>query len=127
MDRGVYSSGGGEEPDTTEVSKQHQQEGFPRGLAVKNLPANAGDTGLIPVSGRTPGEGNGNPLQSSSLGNLLDRGTWRASPWDHKESDMTQQQNSNKKIERTEIWRVCHFYIYSSWVFFIFEFGVYLV
>ena len=34
---------------------------------VKNLPANAGDTGLIPGSGRSPGEGNGNPVQSSSL------------------------------------------------------------
>ena len=36
---------------------------------VKNPPANAGDTGLIPRSGRSPGEGNGNPLQYSCLGN----------------------------------------------------------
>ena len=36
--------------------------GFPRGLVVKNLPANAGDLGLIPGSGRSLGEGNGNPL-----------------------------------------------------------------
>ena len=84
-----YSSGGGEESDTTEVSKQHQQEGFPPGSAVKNLPANAGDAGLIPVSGRTPGEGNGNPVYCSSLRNPMDRETWLASPWDHKESDMT--------------------------------------
>ena len=44
---------------------------------VKNLPANAGDTGLIPGSGRYPGEGNGNPLQYSHLGNPMDRGAWR--------------------------------------------------
>ena len=41
---------------------------------VKNLPANAGDTGLIPGLGRSPGEGNGNPLQCSFLGNPIDRG-----------------------------------------------------
>ena len=40
----------------------------------KNLPANVGDSGLIPRLGRSPGEGNGNPLQYSSLGNPLDRG-----------------------------------------------------
>ena len=40
---------------------------------VKNLPANAGDAGLIPGSGRSPGEGNGNPLQYSYLGNTMDR------------------------------------------------------
>ena len=41
---------------------------------VKNLPANARDTGLIPGSGRSPGEGNGNRLQYSSLENPMDRG-----------------------------------------------------
>ena len=47
----------------------------------KNMPANAGDRGdtnSIPGSGRTPGEGNGNPLQCSCLGNPMDRGTWWA-------------------------------------------------
>ena len=48
--------------------------GFPGGSAVKNLPANAGDAGPIPGSGRPPGEGNGNPLQYSCLGNPMDRG-----------------------------------------------------
>ena len=43
---------------------------------VKNSPANAGDVGLIPGSGRSPGEGNGNLLQHSCLGNLIDRETW---------------------------------------------------
>ena len=40
----------------------------------KNLPLNAGDVGLISVSGRSSGEGNGNPLQYSCLGNFMDRG-----------------------------------------------------
>ena len=41
---------------------------------VKNLPASARDEGLIPGLGRSPGEGNGNPLQYSCLGNPMDRG-----------------------------------------------------
>ena len=48
---------------------------------VKNLPASAGDirdVGLIPGSVRSPGKGNGNPLQYSCLGNPMDRGAWQA-------------------------------------------------
>ena len=45
---------------------------------VKNLPANAGDVGSISGLGRSPGEGNGNPLQYFCLGNPMDRGAWRA-------------------------------------------------
>ena len=52
--------------------------GFPGGSVVKNLPANEGDVGLIPGSGRSPGEGNGNLLQYPCLGNPMDRGAWRA-------------------------------------------------
>ena len=52
--------------------------GFPGGSVVKNPPANAGDTGSIPGLGRSPGEGNGNPLQYSSLENPMDRGARRA-------------------------------------------------
>ena len=48
------------------------------GLVVKNLPANAGDTGLIPEWGRSPGGGNDNPLQCSCLENPMDRGAWLA-------------------------------------------------
>ena len=51
---------------------------FPGGSAVKNLPANAGDPGLVPGLRRSPGEGNGNPLQYSCLENSMDRGAWRA-------------------------------------------------
>ena len=50
--------------------------GFPDGTVVKNAPANAGDTrhaGSIPGLGRSPGEGNGDPLQYSCLENPMDR------------------------------------------------------
>ena len=52
--------------------------GFPGGSVIKNPRANAGDMGLIPGSGRSPGEGNGYPLQFSCLGNPMDRGAWWA-------------------------------------------------
>ena len=53
---------------------------FPGGVAVKNLPANAGDAragGSIPASEKSPGGGNGNPVQSSCLENPTDRGPQR--------------------------------------------------
>ena len=57
---------------------------------VKNLPANVGDAGSIPGLSRSPGEGNGNPLQYSCLDNPMDRGAWRAIICGvAKESDMT--------------------------------------
>ena len=55
--------------------------GFPSGSLVKNLPGNTGGTGdvdLIPRLGRSPGGGNGNPLQYSCLDNARDRGIWLA-------------------------------------------------
>ena len=52
--------------------------GFAGGSLVKNLPANAGGMVSIPGSGRSPGEGNGNPLQYSCLRNPMDRGAWWA-------------------------------------------------
>ena len=65
-------------------------KGFPGGSVVKNLPANAEDTGLIPGAERSPGEENGNPLQYSCLGNPMDRGVWRAAVHGvEKESVMT--------------------------------------
>ena len=51
---------------------------FSGGLVVKNLHANVGDEGLIPGSGRSPGEGNGNLLQYSCLENPMHRGAWQA-------------------------------------------------
>ena len=59
----------------------HEIKGLPGGSEVKSLPANAGDigdTGLIPELGRSPGGGNGNPLQYSCLENFMDRRTWWA-------------------------------------------------
>ena len=52
-------------------------EGFPGGTVVKNPPANAGDAGFTPGSGRYPGVGSGNPRQCSWLGNPIDRGVWQ--------------------------------------------------
>ena len=67
--------------------------GFPGSPVVKveNLPVNAGGTGLILGSERSPGEGNGKPLQYSCLENSMDRGAWQTnSPWGHKDTDMTE-------------------------------------
>ena len=64
--------------------------GFSGGSVVKNLPVNAEDMCSISGLGRSPGEGNGNPLQYSCLGNPMDRGAWQA--LGHgvtKESEMT--------------------------------------
>ena len=58
---------------------------------VKNLPANAGDMGdtsSIPGLGRSPGEGNGNPLQCSCLENPMDRGAWQATVYGVEESQI---------------------------------------
>ena len=52
--------------------------GFSCDSVVKNPPANAGDTGLIPGWERFPGGGNGNPFQYACLGNHMDRGAWQA-------------------------------------------------
>ena len=63
---------------------------FPGGLDDIESACNAGDLCSIPESGRSPGEGNGNPLQYSCLENSMDRGTWKAiSPWGGRESGMT--------------------------------------
>ena len=61
-----------------------------RWLGVNNLSANAGDTGSILGLGKSPGEGNDNPLQYSCVGKLMDRGAWQATVLGViKESDMT--------------------------------------
>jgi len=63
------------------LSPVEQPQGFPGGSEVKNQLANAGDAkdlSLILGLGRSPGGGNGHPLQSSCLGNPMDRGAWQA-------------------------------------------------
>ena len=52
--------------------------GFPGGLDDKESACNAGDLGPIPGSGRSPGEGHGNPFQYSCLKSPMDKGVWRA-------------------------------------------------
>ena len=52
--------------------------GFPGGSVVKKPPAKTGDVGLIPGLGRSPRQGNGNPLQYPCLENPMDRGAWQA-------------------------------------------------
>ena len=65
---------------------------------VKNPPANTRDVGLIPGSGKSPREGNGNPLQYSCLENPLDRAAWWAIVYGvTEELDMTKQLNNNLK------------------------------
>ena len=60
------------------------------GSAGKEPSCNAGDVGSIPGSGRSPGEGSGNPLQYSCQGHPMDRGAWQATIHGFtKESDMT--------------------------------------
>ena len=58
------------------ISKNGKNRDFPSGSVVKNPPANTEDMGSIPGSERSPGEGNGNPLQYSYLENAIDGGAW---------------------------------------------------
>ena len=67
--------------------------GFPGGSEGKASACNAGDPGSIPGLGRSPGEGNGNPLQYSCLENPMD-GEACYSPWGRKESDTTERLHS---------------------------------
>ena len=75
--------------------------GFPGGSDGKESACSAGDGGSVPGSGRSPGEGNGNPLQYSCLGNPTDRGAWWATVRGDAKS-RTQLSNS-----------FFHFYTYS--------------
>ena len=75
--------------------------GFPGGSDGKESACSAGDTGLIPGLGRSPGEGNGNPLQYSCLGNPMDRRAWRVTVHGAaKESDVTKCLNNGNN------WRI---------------------
>ena len=68
-------------------------------LSSKESTCNLGDLGLILGSRRSPGEGNGNPLQYSSLGNPMDRGAWRATVHGvTKESDVAHQQRQRQSV-----------------------------
>ena len=68
--------------------------GFPGGSEVKASACNAGDLGSIPGLGRSPGEGNGNPLQYSCLENPMDGGAWWATVHGVSELDTTERLHS---------------------------------
>ena len=57
---------------------KNSSRGYPGGSVLKNPPANTGDSGSVPGSGRSPGEGDDDALQYSCLGNSMYRGAWRA-------------------------------------------------
>ena len=71
---------------------------FPHGSDSKVSTCKAGDLGSIPGLGRSPGEGNGNPLQYACLENPMDEGGY--SPWGHKESDMTERLNRERRLKK---------------------------
>ena len=60
------------------LSLENENCGLPNGSDDKEFASNVGDQGSIPGSERSPGEGNGNPLQYSCLANSMDRGIWQA-------------------------------------------------
>ena len=72
------------------LSENYRKPGFPGGTVVKNSPASAGDVGWISGSGRSPGEGNDNPLQSSYLESPMDRGASWATVHGVAKSNMTE-------------------------------------
>ena len=76
------------------------KRGFPGGSIVKNLPVNAGaagDSAFMPGSGRSPGGGNGNPLQDYCLKNPIDRSLAGYSPKGYQGSDVAERLNNNNK------------------------------
>ena len=75
----------------------------PHGSDGKESACQAKDLGLISGSGRSLGEGNGNPLQYSCLENSMDRGAWKGfSAWGHKESDMTERMHDRANTRPSE-------------------------
>ena len=70
-----------------EYERHKYTRGLPRWLSGRESTYQVGDTGSIPGSGRSPGVGNGTPLQFSCLGNPMDRGAWRAAGLGVAESD----------------------------------------
>ena len=78
--------------------------GSPVGSVVKNLPADAGDTGLIPGSGRSSGGGHSNPLQYSCLGNPMNRGAWWATCEVSEDESRGAQRARNRSVVESKVW-----------------------
>ena len=71
---------------------------FPGGSNSKTSAYNVGDPGSIPGLGRSPGEGNGNPLEYSCLENPMDRGAWQVTVHRVTESDMTERTHTHTAL-----------------------------
>ena len=81
-----------------DIFVDHHTVGFPGGSVVMNPPANVAETGWIPGSGRSPGEGNGNAVQYSWLGNFMDR-AWQGTGHEvTEESDMIYLLKNNNNL-----------------------------
>ena len=95
---------------------------FPGGSEVKVSAYNAGDLGSICGSGRSPGEGNGNPLQYSCLENPMDRGAWWvAKSWGRKELDTTKRLHSLTQNKSLSEYLTKHILKFLSGFFFVVE------
>ena len=92
--KGAARAGLGDEMNRVPLTEME----FPGGSNGKESACSAGNPGLIPGSGRSPGEGNGNPLQCSCLENPMERGGWRATVHGVAES-RTQQSNFHHHTE----------------------------
>ena len=77
--------------------------GFPVALVVKNVPAHTRDASSVPVLGRSPGEGNDNPLQYSCLENPVDRGAWQATVYEVTKSQTRQHRCAHEVISRENL------------------------
>ena len=93
-------------PEETKHSK-FEYSGFPGGSVVKNPSANAGDTDSIHDPGRSPGGGNGNPLQYSCLGNPMDKGAWWATAQVVTGLDMTEPVRVVDAVQLSSNVRLC--------------------
>ena len=74
----MFYSTGNQDSDCGKQDYKYTYTGFPDAQMVKRSTCSAEDLGSIPASGRSPGEGNGNSLQYSCLGNPMYRGDWQA-------------------------------------------------
>ena len=88
--------------------------GLPCGAMIKNPPTDARDTGLIPGSGRSPGVGNGNPLQYSYLGKSRGQRSLEGySPWGHEEQDMLSRHSHTHAFNDSWVYS-CYFCSFDS-------------
>ena len=90
-----------------------KSQDFPGGSEIKASACNAGDLGSIPGSGRSPAEGNGNPLQYSCLENPIDRGAWK--PTVHgviraRHNLVTKLPHSAQSLSHVQLFEERHFF-----------------